>query len=637
MAIHFGADAVYLGGKDFSLRHHSGNFDREALQKAIAFAHRHRVKVYVACNIFPRNAQLDPIREFLRDLEQIHPDAVIIADPGILALARKAAPRLPLHLSTQANTTNLAAARFWQDNGIRRINVARELSLDEIRILAEETRLEIEAFVHGAMCIAYSGRCLLSNFMAGRDSNQGQCSHPCRWSYAVVEETRPGQYQPIMEDTGGTTVFHSKDLCMLDYLPEMIRAGVQALKIEGRMKGIHYVATAVKVYREALDAFFENPDGFSVRQEWRDLLADIGHRGYCTGFYLGNPDETLPNVASGGTREPPQLVGKVEEAGSGDVMAVDVRNTFAVGDPVEVPSPGRPVRKPCHGGTVGILRPPGFDTETETHGRTATPMTDLLLPKSYKHAFPFKIGTTSYIYPGPILLNVQRLAPFLDEIELLLFEGDQLPGTAEIDAVARVAEATGLTFNVHLPLDLALGDPEQLRRTRSVDIVKKALERTARLSPSSACLHLDPGLSSRNPEAIARWQERCAESLTTIQQWRGDLAGIAVENLSFPLEWIEELITAFDLSVCLDIGHLFRYGFDAENTHAQFEERIAVMHLHGVSGNKDHLGLDRMHPERRNRTRRLMEGFLGVVSVEVFGFDPLAASLAVLEQWGFDT
>jgi len=162
-------------------------------------------------------------------------------------------------------------------------------------------------------------------------------------------------------------------------------------------------------------------------------------------------------------------------------------------------------------------------------------MTDLLLPKSYKHAFPFKIGTTSYIYPGPILLNVQRMAPFLDEIELLLFEGDQLPGTAEIDAVARVAEATGLTFNVHLPLDLALGDPEQLRRTRSVDIVKKALERTARLSPSSACLHLDPGLSSRNPEPIARWQERCAESLTTIQQWRGDLAGIAVENLSFLL------------------------------------------------------------------------------------------------------
>jgi len=235
MAIHYGADTVYLGGKAFSLRQYSSNFDTPELKAAIGLAHRHGVKVYVACNIFPRNSQLSEIKDFLVYLEQIGPDGVIVADPGILDLARTSAPGLPLHLSTQTNTTNLAAARFWRNNGVRRINVARELNLEEIRTLARETGLEIEVFVHGAMCIAYSGRCLLSNFMAGRDSNQGRCCYPCRWKYAVVEETRPGQYQPIREDSGGTYIFHSKDLCMLEYLPDLIGADVHSPKIEGRM------------------------------------------------------------------------------------------------------------------------------------------------------------------------------------------------------------------------------------------------------------------------------------------------------------------------------------------------------------------------------------------------------------------
>ena len=345
IAIHYGADAVYLGGKAFSLRQFSGNFDSRDLKRAIDLAHGSGVKVYVACNIFPRNSQLGAISDFLAYLEHIGPDGVIIADPGILALARNSAPRLPLHLSTQANTTNLAAARFWQENGVKRINVARELTLADIRDLVEQTALEIEAFVHGAMCIAYSGRCLLSNFMAGRDSNQGQCSHPCRWKYAVAEETRPGQYQPILEDSSGTYIFHSKDLCMLDHLPDLIGAGIRSLKIEGRMKGIHYAATVVKVYREAIDAYYDDPERYSVRQEWRDLLADLGQRGYCTGFYFGDPNETAPNRNPGEMGEPPRLVGKVDGTRSDGLAIVDVRNTFHTGDRVEVLSPGRPIRR----------------------------------------------------------------------------------------------------------------------------------------------------------------------------------------------------------------------------------------------------------------------------------------------------
>jgi len=364
MAIHYGADAVYLGGKAFSLRQYSGNFDTPELKAAIGLAHRHGVKVYVACNIFPRNSQLSEIKDFIVYLEQIGPDGVIVADPGILDLARTSAPGLPLHLSTQTNTTNLAAARFWRNNGVRRINVARELNLEEIRTLARETGLEIEVFVHGAMCIAYSGRCLLSNFMAGRDSNQGRCCHPCRWKYAVVEETRPGQYQPIREDSGGTYIFHSKDLCMLEYLPDLIRADVHSLKIEGRMKGIHYAATVVKVYREAIDAFYENPEGFAVRQEWRDLLADIGPRGYCTGFFFGAPEETAPDPLAAGKGEPPRLVGKVEHAASDGRVRVDVRNTFSVGDREEILSPGRPVRP------VTVIRIQDSDGIAVPHARS---------------------------------------------------------------------------------------------------------------------------------------------------------------------------------------------------------------------------------------------------------------------------
>ena len=287
VAIHYGADAVYVAGKEFSLRNFSGNFTLEELQAAVDFAHGRGVKVYVACNIFSRNPEQAALSSYLDKLGAIGPDAVIIADPGIVMEAAARIPGIPIHLSTQANTTNYRSARFWEKVGVARINVARELSLKEIEEIADQSRLEIEAFVHGAMCISYSGRCLLSNYMTGRDGNRGKCSHPCRWKYAVMEETRPGEYFPIEEDTRGTYFLSSRDLCMLEHLPGLIGAGIDSLKIEGRMKGINYVASVVKVYREAIDRYYDDPDAYRVEEEWLRELDGISHRPYGTGFYFG--------------------------------------------------------------------------------------------------------------------------------------------------------------------------------------------------------------------------------------------------------------------------------------------------------------------------------------------------------------
>ncbi|MBW2201393.1 MAG: U32 family peptidase, partial [Deltaproteobacteria bacterium] len=297
IAIHYGADAVYLGGKNFSLRNFSGNFTEQELRKAISVAHQSNVKVYVACNIYPRSCELQAISDYLVFLGKIEPDAIIIADPGIVNLAQKKISHIPVHLSTQANTTHIQSVLFWQNLGVKRINIARELSLEEIREIASHSDVEIEAFVHGAMCIAYSGRCLLSGYMANRDSNRGMCAHPCRWRYAVVEELRPGQYLPLTEDDRGSYIFSSKDLCMIGHIPDMIRAGICALKIEGRMKGIHYLAAVVKAYREAIDAYYNHSEAYVVTEEWTKELSSINHRGYCTGFYFGNPDQVLPNYS----------------------------------------------------------------------------------------------------------------------------------------------------------------------------------------------------------------------------------------------------------------------------------------------------------------------------------------------------
>jgi U32 family peptidase len=341
MALHYGADAVYLAGKDYSLRNFSGNFSPEEMKTAIDMAHQQGAKVYVALNIFARPRDLNPISEYIEALKGLCPDGLILADPAVISMAQRLAPGIPIHLSTQANTTNPEAVRFWQNNGVKRINAARELSLEEIRLLSGHNQVEIEAFVHGAMCISYSGRCLLSNFMAGRPSNQGMCCQPCRFSYSVVEETRPGQHFPIAEDERGTYIFNAKDLCMVAHLPQMIDANIRALKIEGRMKGIHYVATAVKIYREAIDAYYADPNRFSVAPHWMQELNKITSRGYGTGFYLNMPSRSSNNYAP---PSPPTfaLAAKVLSSAGRNRAHIEVRNQIRRHDPVEIVKPCGP-------------------------------------------------------------------------------------------------------------------------------------------------------------------------------------------------------------------------------------------------------------------------------------------------------
>jgi len=335
IAMHYGADAVYLAGKEFSLRSFSGNFTLDEIRRAVKIAHQRGVNVYVACNIYPRNHEQEALKDFLRSLGKIGPDAVIIADPGIFAQASSLIPHIPIHMSTQANTTNYKSVRFWEKLGARRINTARELSLTEIKEIAGRSTVEIEAFVHGAMCISYSGRCLLSSFLAKRDSNLGECVQACRWKYALVEEFRPGHYLPLAEDDRGSYVFNSKDLCMIEYIPEMIESGIDTFKIEGRMKGINYLASTVKVYREAIDAYFENPSGYHVQKDWIAELGRITNRGYCTGFYFKDPDhkslEYETTNFSGQT-----FVGKVIDGGKSFCANIEVRNKIFKGDAVAV-------------------------------------------------------------------------------------------------------------------------------------------------------------------------------------------------------------------------------------------------------------------------------------------------------------
>lgn len=344
MAVHYGADAVYLAGKDFSLRNFSGNFSIPEMRQAVGFAHGKGIKVYVACNIYARNEEQPAIADYLRELEAVAPDGLIVSDPAVFMLARRHIPQIPLHISTQANVTNYNAALFWQELGARRVVAARELSLPEIREIALKSSLEIEAFVHGAMCISYSGRCLLSNAMAQRESNRGRCCHPCRFKYAVMEETRPGQYFPIAEDDRGTYIFNSRDLCMIAHIPQMIRAGITALKIEGRMKSIHYVATAVKVYREALDAFRADPENYTAEPRWFEELSKVSHRGYCSGFYLEDPSQVAPNMedlrCAGAL-----FAGKVISVDEGGRVCLEVRNRLKPGDRVEVLPRVGPVRQ----------------------------------------------------------------------------------------------------------------------------------------------------------------------------------------------------------------------------------------------------------------------------------------------------
>jgi len=336
IAIHYGADAVYLAGKDFSLRNFSGNFSDDELYAAVKLAHQHGVKIYLACNIYSRNHEQTQLKAFLTKAGQIGPDAIIISDPGILMLAKQIIPQIDIHLSTQANTTNLNTARFWSSLGVKRVNLARELSMNEIKQISATSQIETETFIHGAMCVSYSGRCLLSSFLSGRDSNRGLCSHPCRWKYSVVEELRPNEYHPIMEDDRGSYIFNSKDLCMIEHIPDLIDAGITSLKIEGRMKGINYLASVVKTYRNAIDTYFDAKDSYKINPDWLTELHQVFHREYCTGFYFNKPDEQLLNYANLHQGKIHSFIGKIIHTPEDQQYKIGIRNKLCRDDTIEI-------------------------------------------------------------------------------------------------------------------------------------------------------------------------------------------------------------------------------------------------------------------------------------------------------------
>ncbi len=345
IALLYGADAVYLGGKSYGLRAFSDNFSLDEMAEAVSYAHSMGKKVYVTVNIFPHNDDLNGLPAYLAALRDMKADAVLIADPGIFAIARKLVPDLPVHISTQANVTNQAAAAFWHDCGASRVVLAREVSLKDIKKIHEQVPVELEGFVHGAMCISYSGRCLLSNYFTEmRDSNRGQCVQCCRFKYSVVEEKRPGQYFPVAEDDRGTYIFNSKDLCLLPYIPDLYEAGLCSLKIEGRMKSVHYVATVVKVYRQALDAYERDREHFCAVSEWLDELEKISHRPYTNGFSVSRPTEADQVYSRSSNTQTHEFIGLVRSYDAvRRIVWVEQRNHFAVGQTVEFLQPKGPL------------------------------------------------------------------------------------------------------------------------------------------------------------------------------------------------------------------------------------------------------------------------------------------------------
>ena len=343
IAVLYGADAVYFGGEVFSLRAGAGNLTIDEMKEGIAFAHERGVKCYLTINIFAHNRDIQPLREYLGKIKELNIDAFIVSDPGIIMLIQEIIPTAEIHLSTQANMTSYQTANFWYNIGVRRIVLARELSFEEMAEIRRNTPddLEYEAFVHGAMCISYSGRCLLSNFMIERDANQGMCAHPCRWKYALVEEQRPGQYYPIEEDDRGTYILNSRDLCMIEHIPELIGSGLASLKIEGRMKSIFYVATIIAAYRKAIDAYYENPQGYVFKQEWMDEMKKVSHREFTTGFYFNNPTNKDQNYRTSAYTRDYSFTGLVKDYDAKTGFAtVEQRNKMVLGDEIEVFGPG---------------------------------------------------------------------------------------------------------------------------------------------------------------------------------------------------------------------------------------------------------------------------------------------------------
>ena len=352
-AVLFGADAVYIGGEAFSLRAKAKNFSKEDMAAGIAFAHEHGVKVHVTANILAHNGDIEEASAYFKELKEMKPDALIISDPGMFTLAREICPEIDIHISTQANNTNYMTYLFWYKQGAKRVVSARELSLEEIKEIRKKIPedLEIESFIHGAMCISYSGRCLLSNYFTGRDANQGACTHPCRWKYAVMEESRPGEYLPVYENERGTYIFNSKDLCMIEHIPEMIEAGIDSFKIEGRMKTALYVAAVARTYRKAIDDYLESEEKYRSNLDWyRAEIAKCTYRQFTTGFYFGKPDENTQIYDSNTYVNEYIYLGIVEEitdhiAGMPDngehkrYARIEQRNKFCAGDIIEIMKP----------------------------------------------------------------------------------------------------------------------------------------------------------------------------------------------------------------------------------------------------------------------------------------------------------
>lgn len=342
MAILYGADAVYLAGKGFGLRAYGGNFTNEELQEAVIFAHDRNRKVYVTVNIIPRNEDLNGLGEYLQFLESIHVDAALISDLGVFQLAREVVPQLPIHISTQASSANWRTVKAWKDMGAERVVMAREVSVRELSDIHKHVDVELEVFAHGAMCISWSGRCLLSNFFTKgrRQSNKGECIQACRFKYSVVEESRPGQYWPVEEDEHGTYIFNSKDLCMIDHVKELIEAGASSLKLEGRMKSVYYVAAVVAAYRKAIDTYYENPADYQVHREWRAELEKVSHRPYTTAFAFQKTDYTAQEYDESQPTQSYDFVGLILGYNSDKKEAiVQQRNHFRVGEVVECLSP----------------------------------------------------------------------------------------------------------------------------------------------------------------------------------------------------------------------------------------------------------------------------------------------------------
>ena len=345
-AVIFGADAVYIGGEAFGLRAKAKNFSMEEMREGIRFAHDHEVKVYVTANILAHNDDLEGVREYFKELDSFakeeKPDALIIADPGVFMIAKEVCPDIERHVSTQANNTNYETYRFWYGLGAKRVVSARELSLNEIKELRANIPddLEIETFIHGAMCISYSGRCLLSNYFTGRDANQGACTHPCRWKYSIVEETRPNEYMPVYENERGTYIFNSKDLCMIEHIPDLFDAGIDSFKIEGRMKTALYVATVARTYRKAIDDYKVSPELYKKNLPWYlDQISNCTYRQFTTGFFFGKPSDEAQIYDNNTYLKEYTYLGIVGEQNEEGLYRIEQRNKFSVGEEIEIMKP----------------------------------------------------------------------------------------------------------------------------------------------------------------------------------------------------------------------------------------------------------------------------------------------------------